>query len=238
MMGTRATRPTCAVLSECREAADPIGVALSITAGKRSAPADRNSTQLRPHRGRTSCRSRAGAGMCGSGFWWATAPRCPRVCLRRTRGNAKLDPYGVPLLGGFFPRVRLWLTRGYRWFDPYGVACLAVWLRGLGDILPHGMSAAGETRLIASHPLGAQPRPGILPSRWTVRAVRDAMNRVSTWRTSPAGRPAHNEGGRPALCARPPAGVACGLSLYACGGVISPSRSTGCCPMLRRRCGC
>ena len=32
------------------------------------------------------------------------ASRCPRVCLRRTRGNGKLDPYGVPLLVGSFRR--------------------------------------------------------------------------------------------------------------------------------------
>ena len=44
----------------CRAAADPIGVALLITAGKRSAPADRSPTLLRPHGGRTSSRRRAG----------------------------------------------------------------------------------------------------------------------------------------------------------------------------------
>ena len=104
-----------------RAAADPIGVEPLITAGKRSAPADRNPTPLRPHGGRTSSRRRAGP-------WRVAASRSPRVCLRRTRGNGKLDPYGVPLQGGFCPRVRLWLTRGYQRFAPYGVACLAVWL--------------------------------------------------------------------------------------------------------------
>ena len=49
-------------------------------------------------------------------------------------------------------------------------------------------AACVETRFIASHPLGAQPRPGILPPRRAVRAVRDAMNRVATWRTSRADR--------------------------------------------------
>ena len=127
-----------------RVAADPIGVALLITAGKRSAPADRLPTPFRPHGGRTSSRRRAGP-------WRETAPRCPRVCLRRTRGNGKLDPYGVPMLGGSCPRVRLWLTRGYQRFDPYGVACLAVWL-GLWWAVP----AAGQdvsSRTLA--PLGA-----------------------------------------------------------------------------------
>ena len=111
-------------------AVDPIGVALLITAGKRSAPADRLPTPLRPQRGRTSFRRRAGAWKRGTGPWRVTASRCPRVCLRRTRDNGKLDPYGVPLLRESFPRVRLWLTRGYRKFDPYGVAGLAVWLWG------------------------------------------------------------------------------------------------------------
>ena len=46
--------------------------------------------------------------------------------------------------------------------------------------------ACVETRFIASHPLGAQPRLGILPSLWAIRAVSDAMNRVATWRTSRA----------------------------------------------------
>ncbi len=80
----------------------PIGVALLITAGKRSAPADRNPTPLRPHGGRTSFRRRAGAWKRGTGPWRVTAPRCPRVCLWRSRGNGKLDPYGVPLLVGSF----------------------------------------------------------------------------------------------------------------------------------------
>ena len=82
----------------------PIGVALLITAGKRSAPADRLPTPFRPHGGRTSFRRRAGAWKRGTGPWRVTASRCPRV--------------------------RLWLTRGYQRFDPYGVACLAVWLWG------------------------------------------------------------------------------------------------------------
>ena len=113
-----------------RVAVDPIGVALLITAGKRSAPADRLTTPFRPHGGRTSFRRRAGAWKRGTGPWRVTASRCPRVCLRHTRGNAKLDPYGVPLQGGSCPRVRLWLTRGYQKFDPYGVDSLAVWLWG------------------------------------------------------------------------------------------------------------
>ncbi len=50
-----------------------------------------------------------------------------------------------------------------------------------------------ETPFMASHPLGAQPRHDIRPSRLAVRAVRDAMNRVSTWRTSRA------DGGTPLL---------------------------------------
>ena len=84
-----------------RVAADPIGVALSITAGKRSAPADRNPTLLRPHGGRTSSQRRAGAEMRGMRPWRVTAPRCPRVCLRLTRGNGKLDPHGVLIVGWF-----------------------------------------------------------------------------------------------------------------------------------------
>ena len=51
------------------EAVDPIGVALSITAGKRSAPADRNHTPLRPHRGRTSRRRRADRGLLRADLW-------------------------------------------------------------------------------------------------------------------------------------------------------------------------
>ena len=73
--------------------------------------------------------------MCGSGLWWAIAPRCPRVSLRLTRGSRNLDPHGVPLQGGFCPQVRLWLTRGYQRFDPYGVACLVVLFRAVADIL-------------------------------------------------------------------------------------------------------
>ena len=122
----------------------PIGVALLITAGKRSAPADRLPTPFRPHGGRTSFRRRAGAWKRGTGPWRVTASRCPRVCLRHTRGNAKLDPYGVPLQGGSCPRVRLWLTRGYQRFDPYGVACLAVWLWGALVVPAAGRGASSR----------------------------------------------------------------------------------------------
>ena len=121
-----------------RAAADPIGVALLITAGKRSAPADRNPTLFRPHGGRTSLRRRAWGGVPRVAPLTVGSLAAPRVCLRPTRGNAKLDPYGVPLWGGSFPRVRLWLTRGYQWFDPYGVAALAVWLWVATNVLPHG----------------------------------------------------------------------------------------------------
>ena len=58
-------------------------------------------------------------------------------------------------------------------------------------------AACVETRFIASHPLGAQPRLGILPSLWAIRAVRDAMNRVSTWRISHAGGGMLPRGRRP-----------------------------------------
>ena len=190
-----------------REAVDPIGVALSITAGKRSAPADRNPAQLRPHRGRTSCRGRAGAGMRCLGPWRMTASRCPRVCLRLTRGKGKLDPYGVPLLGGSFPRVRLWLTRGYQRFDPYGVAGLAVWLwgavgspcgrlrcifAGVGPLWgPHiyASSFRGRASLtrgyrIVRPPMGAlASRRGFCPRvifcRMGICLRRDAIHRVS-----------------------------------------------------------
>ena len=153
-----------------REAVDPIGVALSITAGKRSAPADRNPAQLRPHRGRTSCRGRAGAGMRCLGPWRMTASRCPRVCLRRTRGKGKLDPYGVPLLGGSCPRVRLWLTRGYRKFDPYGVAGLVVWLWGAWVVPAAGCDVF--SRLL--DPYGVPLQGGSFPRvrLWLTRGYR------------------------------------------------------------------
>ena len=57
--------------------------------------------------------------------------------------------------------------------------------------MPRGLSLPAaravrhvETRFIASHPLGAQPRTDILPRGVALRDVRDAMNRVSTQRTS------------------------------------------------------
>ena len=146
--GVVAVPPRCGVSSPaggwqgaCRAAADPIGVALLITAGKRSAPADRNPTLFRPHGGRTSSRRRADTGMRSTGPWPVIASRCPRVCLRRAHGSVKLDPHGVPSLVGTCPRVRPWLTRGYRRFDPYGVAGLAVWFGGVVAVPPHGISS-------------------------------------------------------------------------------------------------
>ena len=62
---------------------------------------------------------------------------------------------------GSFPQVRLRLTRGYRKFGPYGAADLAT--------IPAAREIRRvETRFIASHPLGAQPRTDILP---TARAI-------------------------------------------------------------------
>ena len=118
-----------------REAADPIGVAPSITAGERSHPRTGTPPLIRPHGGRTSCRRRANGGMPVGGrrlvrddHWTYGSLAAPRVCLRPTRGNGKLDPHGSAYLYASFPQVRLWLTRGYRKFAPYGGACLAVCL--------------------------------------------------------------------------------------------------------------
>ena len=118
------------------EAVDPIGVALSITAGERSHPRTGTPPLIRPHRGRTSCRGRADRGMPAgrrrllrnnSGTFGSLA--APRVCLRPTRGNRSWTPMGSAYPYASFPHVRLWLTRGYRKFAPYGGAGLAVYLR-------------------------------------------------------------------------------------------------------------
>ena len=118
------------------EAVDPIGVALSITAGERSHPRTGTPPLIRPHRGRTSCRGRADRGM----------PAGRRRLLRNnSRTFARLPtpparrrppprhPSWPPIAAHYpyasFPQVRLWLTRGYRKFAPYGGAGLAVYLR-------------------------------------------------------------------------------------------------------------
>ena len=77
------------------EAVDPIGVALSITAGERSHLRTGTPPLIRPHGGRTSCRGRADRGLLRGDHWTGGSLAAPRVCLRPTRGNGKLDPHGV-----------------------------------------------------------------------------------------------------------------------------------------------
>ena len=70
---------------------------------------------------------------------------------------------------------------------PWGRSCYEGLMMSAGGVPAMPGVRCVETRFIASHPLGAQPRHGILSQCRAIRAVRDAMNRVSTWRTSPAG---------------------------------------------------
>ena len=108
------------------EAVDPIGVALSITAGKPKAhPRTGTHPLLRPHGGRTSCRRRADCVTLRGDHRTVGSLAAPRVCLRPTRGSGKLDPHGVLFIERDFPQVRLRLTRGYRKFAPYGGTGLA-----------------------------------------------------------------------------------------------------------------
>ena len=117
-------------------AVDPIGVALSITAGERSHPRTGTPPLIRPHGGRrTSRRRRTDRRIPACVRWLLRGDHCtggslaaPRVCLRPTRGNRRWTPMGSTYLYASFPQVRLWLTCGYRKFAPYGGAGLAVCL--------------------------------------------------------------------------------------------------------------
>ena len=80
------------------EAVDPMGVALSITAGERSHPRTGIHTPLRPHRGRTSRRRRADRGLLRADLWTLGSLAAPRVCLRPTRGNRSWTPMGSSYL--------------------------------------------------------------------------------------------------------------------------------------------
>ena len=114
------------------------------------------------------------------------ASRCAvSLCCSRLAGVG--PPWG-PHIYASSVRGRASLTRGYRVVRPrWGRRPRGVGMGGGGPSAARDFACV-ETRFIASHPLGAQPRLGILPSLWAIRAVSDAMNRVATWRTSRADR--------------------------------------------------
>ena len=115
------------------EAADPIGVAPSITAGERSHPrtgtthhSDPMGVELHTDVVRT-----AGCRPTGVGFSAASIRRAAASLLRGCACGLPAVVGSWTPMGSFFfccscPRVRLWLTRGYRKFAPYGGACLTV----------------------------------------------------------------------------------------------------------------
>ena len=117
------------------EAVDPIGVALSITAGERSHPrtgtthhSDPMGVELHADVVRIAGRRQAGVG-----FSAVTIVRSAASLLRGCACGlpavvGSWTPMGSAYLLGSFPQVRLWLTRGYRKFAPYGGAGLAVYL--------------------------------------------------------------------------------------------------------------
>ena len=138
------------------EAADPIGVAPSITAGERSHPrtgtthhSDPMGVELHTDVVQTAgCRPTgvgfsaasirraaasltAGCRPTGVGFSAASIRRAAASLLRGCACGLPAVVGSWTPMGSFFfccscPRVRLWLTRGYRKFAPYGGACLTV----------------------------------------------------------------------------------------------------------------
>ena len=133
------------------EAVDPIGVALSITAGERSHLRTGTPPLIRPHGGRTSCRGRADRGLLRGDHWTGGSLAAPRVCLRPTRGNRRWTPMGSTYPDASFPQVRLWLTRGYRKFAPYGGAGLAVCLTSRRTFCRMGICLRRDAIHRASH---------------------------------------------------------------------------------------
>ena len=151
----------------CREADDPIGVAPWITAGERSHPRTGTRTLLRPQGG-ANLTPTVGRGR-NARLHAAASPLRPRDGRqpRRAAGvpvayprEPKLNPHGVLFLlpflsAGGFAHPRLSIVRPPWGRQPRSTAPLRrVHTAARGD-------ACVETRFIASHPLGAQPRPNI-----------------------------------------------------------------------------
>ena len=108
---------------------------------------------------------------CVAGYVWRF------LAVVHLRG--RWTPLGPVYIYASSVRGRASLTRGYRVVRPqWGRRPRGVVL-GCGGCSAAREFACVETRFIASHPLGAQPRRGILPSHRAIRAVRRGVGDVS-----------------------------------------------------------